>query len=183
MARIIYSLNATLGGTCFHEDVIADEEHHRYAIDLLHSAEALLLGRNTYDLFVEFWPSAVHRNDLPCYIVELATLLSEIPKIVVSNRELDPSWKNTKRIPGMELTVLRSALRAFSGNVVLFGSPGLAKSLAAEKLINEVHILLQPLFSERGPQTPFLWHEYRMRNLSASRFTSGVICLCYQLAP
>lgn len=180
MAYIIHSINATLSGTCFHEDVIANDEHHRYATKLVRSAEALLLGRKTYDLFADFWPSAVHRNDLPDYVVELAHALTEKPKIVVSSDELCTAWENTTRVDGPELGPLREALSGITGNVVLFGSPSLAGSLAEENLLDEINFLLQPLFSMRGPRLPFLWHERPLRNVSASRFESGVVLLRYK---
>ena len=180
MARIIHSINATLSGTCFHEDVIADGEHHQYATELARSADALLLGRNTYDLFATFWPSAVHRNDLPDFVVSLAHVLTEKPKIVVSSSELNASWKNTARIDCPERDSLHATLSNLKGKIVLFGSPSLAGSLAAQDLLDEAHVLLQPLFSTRGPQLPCLWREQPLRNVSASRFMSGVVFLRYE---
>ena len=181
MARIIHSINATLSGTCFHEDVIADDEHHRYATELARSADALLFGRHTYDLFAEFWPSAMRRKDLSDSVVELAHVLTEAPKIVISSSDLNAAWKNSTQMDGPELTSLRTALFSFNGKIVLFGSPGLASSLAAENLLDEVHVLLQPLFSTRGPQLPFLWNERPFRNVSADRFESGVVLLRYEV--
>jgi dihydrofolate reductase len=179
MARIVHSINSTLSGTCYHADVLADEEHHQYATELLASAQALILGRRTYDLFAEFWPSALQRSDLPDFVVRLATVLAATPKLVVSNREFRTSWANTRRIHGPELSGLRAALSAYSANVVLFGSPSLASSLAAAGLLDEVHVLLQPLFSTQGPQIPQLWEDARLRNVSATRFKSGVVLLRY----
>jgi dihydrofolate reductase len=179
MAHIIHSINATLSGTCCHEDVIADEEHHQYATALLASAEALVLGRRTYDLFTEFWPSALQRNDLPEFVVRLASVLAQKPKLVVSTKELTTPWGNTKRVQGPELGALRAALSGYASNVVLFASPTLASSLAAEGLIDELHVLLQPMFSERGPRMPRLWEGTRFRNASARSFRSGVVLLRY----
>ena len=65
MAHVIHSINVTVGGSCDHTEAVADEEHHRYALDLLTSADAVLFGRNTFDLFASFWPAAADKADLP----------------------------------------------------------------------------------------------------------------------
>lgn len=67
MAHVIHSINITLSGTCYHGDAIADEEHHAYALDLVRSSAAVALGRNTFELFDTFWPSAVGNPELKSY--------------------------------------------------------------------------------------------------------------------
>ncbi|TWT16807.1 hypothetical protein FQY79_15255 [Luteimonas wenzhouensis] len=175
MPRIICSINATLSGTCHHGDVVADAEHHRYAAALARSAAALLLGRATYELFAAFWPRALHRRDLPAEVLELARVLDAKPRIVVSGREPATAWPGTTRVAGLE--ALRATLAGIGGSVVLFGSPGLAASLAAAGMLDEVHILLQPLFATRGPRLPPLWAGQAFRTVSAERFGSGVVLL------
>lgn len=178
MARIVCSINATLAGTCHHEDVIADAEHHRYATALARSAAALLFGRTTYGLFAAFWPQARHRSDLPAEAVELAEVLDSRPRIVVSSREPEPCWPGTTRVDGLE--ALRSVLAGIPGDVVLFGSPGLAGSLAGARMLGEIQVLLQPLFASRGPRLPPLWQGRDFRAVSAERFASGVVLLRYR---
>ena len=175
MPRIICSINATLSGTCHHGDVVADAEHHRYAAALARSAAALLLGRATYELFAAFWPRALHRRDLPAEVLELARVLDAKPRIVVSGREPATAWPGTTRVAGLE--ALRATLAGIGGSVVLFGSPGLAASLAAAGMLDEVHILLQPLFATRGPRLPTLWAGQAFRTVSAERFGSGMVLL------
>jgi dihydrofolate reductase len=40
-----------------HTEVIAVEEFHHYAANLIEDSEALLIGRVTYKLFERYWPS------------------------------------------------------------------------------------------------------------------------------
>lgn len=65
MAHVIHSINTTVNGGCHHEDVVADEAHHEYALRLLARAEGMLLGRTTFDLFAGFWPAAISRTTRP----------------------------------------------------------------------------------------------------------------------
>ena len=54
MAHVIHSINTTASGLCHHLDSVTDDEHQRYTIDLTLSADALIFGRNTVDLFTQF---------------------------------------------------------------------------------------------------------------------------------
>lgn len=144
MADVIHSINVTVSGSCHHADVVADEEHHRYALELLASASAVLLGRNTFDLFASFWPAAVNRPDLPSYMVGFAAELAAKPKYVVSSRNLATEWKNTKLLRGPGLGEARAFISGAPGTVVVFGSPGLGTSLAAAGLVHQLHVVVQP---------------------------------------
>lgn len=98
MAHVIHSINTTASGFCHHLDSTIDDTHHSYAVELTLSADALLFGRNTFDLFMQFWPSAIDRNDLPSGTIALAKAFSNAPKLVVSSRPVEVCWNNTKHV-------------------------------------------------------------------------------------
>ena len=50
MRPLRYSINVTLDGCCDHRAMIADDEVHRHAVENLDQADALLLGRVTYEM-------------------------------------------------------------------------------------------------------------------------------------
>jgi dihydrofolate reductase len=181
MAYVIHSINVTVSGSCHHEDAVADEEHHQYALDLLASATALLLGRNTFDLFASFWPNAVNNPNLPSYMNAFAAELDAKPKYVVSTRELSTEWKNSRVLRGGELTEVRHFISCIQGTVVVFGSPGLGTSLAAAGLIDEFHVVTQPFI---GPAQVRIFHELgsrkRLARIEARPFQSGALLLRYR---
>src|SRR5450759_106327 len=55
MRPLRYSINVTLDGCCDHREVIADEDLHRHAAENLEQADALLLGRVTYEMMEAAW--------------------------------------------------------------------------------------------------------------------------------
>src|SRR5215470_12491298 len=98
MRKLILSMMVSLDG--FSEGPnrdldwpIVDKELDRYADELLDSVDAILLGRVTYQLFVDFWPSATIEEEI------IADKMNEIPKIVFS-RTLDNApwgkWNNAR---------------------------------------------------------------------------------------
>lgn len=180
MARLIHSINITLGGSCHHTEVVADEDHHRYAHDLLVATSAVLLGRNTFELFTSFWPEAVNRSDLPHYMIDFASELDTKPKYVVSNRRLETNWMNVSLLRGPGLEDVQAMLNRTPGAVVSFGSPALAASLATEGLIDELHVVVQPFIGMASMRAFEPLHDRKqLALLEARRFRSGAVLLRY----
>jgi dihydrofolate reductase len=182
MAYVIHSINVTVTGSCHHEDAVADEEHHRYALDLLGSASSVLMGRNTFDIFASFWPDAVNRSDIPSYMNDFAAALDAKPKYVVSSRGVSTEWKNTKVLRGPGLAEVRQFIGSTPGNVVVFGSPGLGTSLAAAGLVHEIHVVAQPFI---GPAHVRAFQDLDARKklalVEARPFRSGAVLLRYEI--
>lgn len=182
MAHVIHSINVTASGLCHHLDSAVGRQHHQYALDLTASAEALMLGRNTFDLFMQFWPGATERDHLPADIVALARAFNRIPKYVVSTRPVELTWNNTIHFQGPALDNINQQLAKMTGTVVTFGSPGLATSLLKQGLIDEIHILTQPFIGAQGPQAyKGLEQRAELKLLKAEPLSSEVVLLRYKV--
>jgi dihydrofolate reductase len=181
MAHVIHSINVTVTGSCHHEDAVADEEHHRYALDLLVTASSVLLGRTTFEIFASFWPDAVNRSDIPSYMKDFAAELDAKPKYVASSRGLNREWKNTKVLRGPALDEVRYFISSTPGTVVVFGSPGFGTSLVAAGLVHEVHVVAQP-FIGPSPVLAFQGLDARKKLalIEARPFLSGAVLLRYE---
>lgn len=183
MAHVIHSINTTASGLCHHLDSVIDDAHHKYAIDLTLSADALIFGRNTFDLFMQFWPDALNRNDLPEATVALAKAFTEIPKLVVSSRPVELSWANTRHIQGPNLNKVAHELDQVKGTAVIFGSPSLASSLLNEGLVSEIHIIAQPYVGVDGPRAfSGLNKRISLSLLGSSELKEGSVLLRYSVS-
>lgn len=180
MGRLVMSLNVTVDGCCDHSHVVADDDLHRYALDMLLASNGVLLGRVTYELFETFWP-LVASGAATGTEAELAFAreLDRTPKHVVTHRLDSVGWANSSTVKG-DLVGKVSGLKA-AGDLVMFGSPGLAMALAQHGLIDEYHFLVQPMIAGRGPtlfrnigSTPDL------RLVEARSFRSGVVLHRYE---
>src|SRR3982751_603019 len=82
------------GGWAFEFNRGADG--NKFKLDEVMAAEALLLGRVTYEGFAAAWPD---RTDE----VGFADKFNNMPKYVVSNTLENPSWNNSTVIKGDDL--------------------------------------------------------------------------------
>jgi dihydrofolate reductase len=113
--------------------------------DALKRAEALLYGRRTWQTMAAAWPG---RAGDP-----FADRMNAIPKYVVSATlgEDELTWSNTTRIPGDEaLARIRELRESDGGDLLVMGSPTLARTLLAEGLVDELRLLIEPVLLGGG---------------------------------
>ncbi|MGW7520206.1 dihydrofolate reductase family protein [Streptomyces sp. NPDC054796] len=113
--------------------------------DALSGAEALLFGRRTWTSMAAAWPE---RAGDP-----FADRMNAIPKYVVSRTLGDDelTWHNTTRIPGEEAVARVRELRAAEGgDLLVMGSPTLARTLLSEDLADELRLMIEPVLLGGG---------------------------------
>src|SRR5688572_29231350 len=108
---------------------IQDEETERYYEELLLGAEAILLGRTTYQLWAAFWPTASGE-------FALTKRMNDIPKYVVSRTLERADWNNTRVIRKLpdEISDLKAQP---GGELICYGSADLLASLLEHHLVDE----------------------------------------------
>src|SRR5215207_59691 len=87
------------GGWTF--EIERGEEGDKFKLDEALNADALLLGRKTYEGFADAWPSREG---------EFADKFNSMPKYVVSSTLEDPEWSNSTVI-GTDLPTEASRLK------------------------------------------------------------------------
>lgn len=117
------------------------KEGEQFKIDEALGAEALLLGRRTYEGFAAAWPQ---------YEGELADKYNGMPKYVVSSTLSDPTWNNTRVLSGglvEEVTRLKDTV---DGDISVPGSIQLAQGLLEHDLVDELHLMTFPVLLGTG---------------------------------
>jgi class 3 adenylate cyclase/dihydrofolate reductase len=151
---------------------VQTEEDQAYNEDQLRSAEALLLGRRTWQIWAAFWPTAVS---------PLTEQLNEIPKYVVSNTLTRADWRNTTIIAGDIRRRIEELKAQPGGELVVYGSPDLVDLLLAEQLVDEYRILVYPIILGSGKH---LFRDriniHHLRLVRSHAFSSGVVLLAYE---
>jgi dihydrofolate reductase len=143
----------------------------------LGTADTILFGRKTYDSFAGAWPEreAAGEED-----AELGKRLGDARKIVVSNRKLEFTWRNSEQLEG-DLVETVTALKNEPGaNIALSGSVSVVRQLLAAGLLDELHLLVHPIAVRKGMrlfdegETPI-----PLRLISSEAFRTGVLNLVY----
>ena len=179
MRKLISSINITLDGFCDHEVVIADDELHQQANELLKSADTMLFGRVTYQLMEAGWPPLVKKPTGNKPMDEFARLIDNIHKIVFSQTLKKVIWKNTKLLAGGIKEEVEK-LKQQPGRNIIVGSPTLIITLTQLGLIDEYRFCVQPIILGKGlPLFKNISQRIDLPLLSTKTFGSGVVTLCY----
>ncbi len=108
--------------------------------DVLRDADAMLLGRVTYDGFAAAWPS--RSGDL------FSDKFNAMPKHVVSSTLETAEWNNSTIIDDDVIERVR-ALRD-DQNLLVWGSPTLVQALMDHDLVDEYVLLVSPIVRGKG---------------------------------
>lgn len=111
--------------------------------DLVQRADALLVGRKTYDIFAATWPLA--EADDP-----IGSKMNSVRKYVAS-RTLDTvSWQNSTLLTGDVAEAVARLKQEGDGEIQVHGSGDLIQTLIAHDLVDEFHVLVFPVLVGSG---------------------------------
>jgi dihydrofolate reductase len=185
MGRIVVSENVSLDGVI--QDPAGDEgfrvggwvglikdnpQINKLALDEALGAEALLLGRRSYEWFAARWPSRTG---------ELADRLNSLPKYVVSSTLEEPRWGSSTVLKGDVVNEVSKLKQELNGEIVVPASFQLLRLLMEHDLVDELRLKIFPvvlgagerLFGETSDEKP-------MRLLDAQTIEGGIAYLTYQ---
>jgi len=148
------------------------QEQQTYKLAEVHEAGSLLIGRVTYESFVDAWPERTG---------EFADQMNSMPKHVVSSTLQDPEWNNTSVIRGHDLVEGVTALKAAdAGPILVAGSATLVAALLEHNLVDELRLMVFPVLVGGGRR---FFPESRLKQplhlASLQRFATGVVVETY----
>ena len=117
------------------------EERAKVVLDEALGAGAFLLGRRSYEFLAARWPS---RSG------ELADRLNSLPKYVVSSTLEDPDWNNSTVLKGDVVNEVSKLKHELDGEIVVLGSPQLARTLIEHDLVDELRLMIYPVVLGAG---------------------------------
>jgi len=185
MRPLRYSINVTLDGCCDHRVIIPDEELHRHHAANLERADALLLGRVTYEMMEAAWRQTAMGtwpDWMDDWMVPFARTIDGAKKYVVSGTLERVDW-NAELVQG-ELEKAVRQLKQEPGEGLLAGGVTLPLALADLGLIDEYEFVVQSILAGHGP-TLFagLSERLELKLVGRQEFRSGAVALRYQPSP
>ena len=177
MGKIVMSENVSLDGLGAGERLFEwvgqiRGEAAKVLLEEALGAEALLLGRRTYEFFAARWPS---RSG------EYADIFNGMPKYVLSSTLEHPAWSNVTVLKGDGVNEASKLKQRLAGDIVVYGSIQLGQTLMEHDLIDELRLMIYPvvlgagvrLFGETSEKKP-------MRMISARTTGDGPAFVTYQ---
>jgi dihydrofolate reductase len=161
------------GGWSFKFD--RGEEGDKFKLDETMAADALLLGRTTYEGFAAAWPEREG---------EFADKFNDMPKHVVSTTLTDPEWSNTSVISDNVAENVAALRDRYDGDILINGSATLIKELNKHGLVDEYRVMLFPIVLGHGLRLFTEGNASTTLRLTSSREigSDGVMILTYEPA-
>jgi dihydrofolate reductase len=155
---------------------VADPESGDVMFERARSMDALLLGRKTYEIFANYWPTAPEE-------IPFTGLLNRVPKYVASRTLAEPlDWQGST-VVGESLAEEVSALKGRYDEVHVIGSLDLVQSLLQFVLVDRLELWLYPVLLGTGKRVfadgtvPAA-----LRLIESVTYPSGTVQLTYDLA-
>ena len=183
MRPLRYSINVTLDGCCDHRAIVPDEELHRYHAENLARADALLLGRVTYEMMEAAWRPPARTGVRPDWMADwmepFARTIDAAKKYVVSSTLDRVDW-NAELVRG-DLGRAVQQLKREPGKGLAVGGLKLSMALAELGLIDEYEFVVHPRLAGQGP-TLFagLSKGIDLKLVGRQELGSGAVALQYQ---
>jgi dihydrofolate reductase len=102
----------------------------------------VLLGRGTYDYWVDYWPTSD--------VEPFASFINTTRKHVATSRELTGQWKDSLRMTPPVTDYVRDLKERGDGDIGIHGSTELARSLIAARLVDELRFVVPPTIAGHG---------------------------------
>ena len=176
MRKLIESTSMTLDGVISNpQDWSApywDEDHMAYAGSLMRDADALVLGRVTYEGFAQAWPT--RSGDW------YTDKINAMPKYVASKTLTETEW-NASLLDGDAAEAVAKLKAEDGGNLLKFGTGEFSKTLLEHKLVDEYHLWIFPVIAGGGDRLFDGLDVTHLQLLDSTTFGSGLIV--HKLAP
>ena len=150
----------------------ANDEFMKYASDQLNAADALIMGRVTYEGFAQAWPARAGAD-------AFADRMNSLPKYVASKTLKKAEWSNSTLISGGLVEATGKIKNSTSGHIVIYGSASLVGQLMPRGLIDEYALMVFPIILGRGTKLFPSDISRKLALIESQQFGDGIMLLRY----
>jgi dihydrofolate reductase len=150
-----------------------NDEILKYAYDQLFAADALVMGRVTYEGFAEAWSSRAGADDF-------ADRMNSLPKYVASRTLKNPLRWNATLIQGDVAQGVAKLKQQPGQDILQYGIGELTQTMMQHSLIDELRLLVYPVVVGSGERILENINKTTLKLIDSKSFSSGVVALHYQ---
>lgn len=156
--------------------LVLDPDSQQASLELWQQADAMVLGRRTYEGLAAVWPQM---TDIPG-LEEYAERMNGMPKYVASRTLSEPLEWNATLIEGDLEPGMRGLKQEHEGDLVLTGAGELARDVLASGLVDEIRLMISPYLWAEGPRIFTDSGSVRLELVELESYPSGVVLLRYR---
>lgn len=158
--------------------LVLDDDSANASLEQLMLADAMVLGRKTYEGLAAAWP---YLTDHPA-MGRFAGRINAMPKYVASRTLTEPLDWNAVLIEGELGQAVPELKKAHGGNLIVSGAGEFAHALTRQGLVDEFWIWIHPAMWATGPRFFDGVGPVRLQLVAATPYRSGVVWLRYRPA-
>jgi dihydrofolate reductase len=154
-----------------------DAEWNEFSARNATGQATFLFGRVTYEMMASFWPTPKAHETAPA----VADAMNSRKKVVFSRTLKEVTWSHSELVKGDLLGEVRNLKQESGSDLVIFGSGTIISQLAADGLIDEYQIVLNPLVLGSG-RTMFegLKTRLALKRTKTQSFENGNVVSWYE---
>ena len=135
--------------------------------------QAILLGRNTYEMFAPTWSNRTAEDDPG------APFMNDTPKYVVSSTLESADWKNSSVLGPYSVSAIRELKDRVDGKIYVSGSGTLVRAMLTDGLVDELHLFVYPVVLGSGQRLFGDGATIKLALAGTEAYDSGVLHLTY----
>ena len=135
--------------------------------------QAILLGRNTYEMFAPTWSTRTAEDDPG------APFMNDTPKYVVSSTLESADWKNSSVLGPYSASAIRELKDRVDGKIYVSGSGTLVRAMLTDGLVDELHLFVYPVVLGSGQRLFGDGATIKLALAGTETYDNGVLHLTY----
>ncbi|MDR3652284.1 MAG: dihydrofolate reductase family protein [Paludibacter sp.] len=154
-----------------------DDQFLQFINSLIDSSDTILLGRKMADGFVSHWENTFRNNPDNLF----AKKMVDIPKVVFTKTLDKSTWNNTTLAKGNLADEIANLKKQNGKDIIVYGGAGFVSSLIKEGLIDEYHLIVNPVAIGNGMSIfKLLDRTQKFSPIQSKLYPGGKVVLSYK---
>ncbi|MFD1770692.1 dihydrofolate reductase family protein [Sphingobacterium suaedae] len=163
----------------FDSNPLIDADVNQELLKFIHTLDTIVLGRNTYEMFVDFWPNTSNEEQI------VADDLNRLPKFVFSKSLQEVhwgTWDNAILVSSDAIDYVKELKADHGKDIVVWGSISLTQSLLRAGLVDQIRLFICPIAIGQGYHLfPDEFDLFSLHLEQSISYKNGVVQLVYTI--